>query len=210
MMIKEFIDEVSNRPSFNYILNQAIKTAQAGCIIVYLFFLISAVLYSQYINVTIIIVLVTWFGLIMFSTNYFIYEKYALSIYKKNKDNQIKRDISFIEELMNKYELSNNVESIKLYIEKKIKDNVYKLKWRYILIAPISLVFIISFLSNMHLGTKIVYVLFIFLFTLCMSKFVDSLKGGIIYKKEQSNYQYIYFCMLAIDIKRNSQVKTNL
>ena len=208
-MIKEFIDEVSNRPSFNYILNQAIKTAQAGCIIVYLFFLISAVLYSQYINVTIIIVLVTWFGLIMFSTNYFIYEKYALSIYKKNKDNQIKRDISFIEELMNKYELSNNVESIKFYIEKKIKDNIYKLKWRYVLIAPISLVFVV-FLSDMHFGTKIVYALFTFLFTLCMSKFVDSLKGGIIYKKEQSNYQYIYFCMLAIDIKRNSQVKTNL
>ena len=66
-MIKEFLTEINNKKDFNSNLNDAIKTARIGCIIIYLTFIVSTIIYPISLTITLWIVLIAWFSLIMFS-----------------------------------------------------------------------------------------------------------------------------------------------
>lgn len=200
-MIEKFINEITNTNNFHFKLKRIIKLAKIGSFIIYLSFLLSIIIKPDSIYITFWIALLSFFSLIIFSTNYFIFEKYELSTYlcKKSKDNCIEGDINFIENLILKYKLEKNIDDIKEYLQNSKCFN--KFNW----FNSVFILFLITIIFNFKIDYifKLIYILIICIFILFMNKYITYVNNGL-YDEKLSDYQYIYFCICVINKKNIS------
>ena len=194
-MIEKFIIEINNNTNFNLLLKNIVKLTKIGCLIIYLFFILSIIIFPSSIKITLWITVISWFALIMISNDYFIYEKDTIFEHKKNE--RILNDINFVELLLTKYQLEDNVSDIIKHILKK--KEIKKVNW-FTLIIPIS--FIVLLISNaLSIKLKIIYMIIIIIIAIFMNHFINYLNNGI-HSKEQCNYNYIMFCLNQIKINK--------